>query len=40
MLGFNDTSTILGHLSEKERKEIDEILEEMKERDMGREENE
>ena len=36
MLGFNDTSTlvvILCRLSEKGRKEIEEIVEEMKERD-------
>ena len=39
MLGFNDMSTlvvILCHLPEKGRKEIEEIVEEMKER--GREE--
>ena len=39
MLGFNDTSTLVGHFvsSPKEReKEIEEILDEMKER--GREE--
>ena len=36
MLGFNDTSTlmvILCHLPEKGRKETEEIIEEMKERD-------
>ena len=36
MLGFNDTSTLVGHfcrLPEKGRKEIEEIVEEMKERD-------
>ena len=32
MLGFNDTSTLVG-LAEKRRKEIEEIVEEMKERD-------
>ena len=35
MLGFNDMSTLMGllcHLPEKGRKEIDEIVEEMKER--------
>ena len=34
MLGFNDTSTLVGHfvlLPEKGRKEIEEIVEEMKE---------
>ena len=36
VVGFNDTSTlvvILCHLPEKGRKEIEEIVEEMKERD-------
>ena len=36
MLGFKDTSTFVGHfcrLPEKERREIEEIVEEMKERD-------
>ena len=36
MLGFNDTSILVGHfcrLPEKWRKEIEEIGEEMKERD-------
>ena len=36
VLGFNDTSTLVGHFcrfSEKGRKEIEEIVEEMKERD-------
>ena len=36
VLGFNDTSTAVGHfcrLAEKGRKEIEEIVEEMKERD-------
>ena len=34
MLGFNDTSTLEGHfVSEKGRKEIEERVEEMKERD-------
>ena len=36
MLGFNDNSTLVGHfvsLPEKGRKEIEEIVEEMKERD-------
>ena len=33
VLGFNDTSTLVGHfVSEKGRKEIEEIVEEMKER--------
>ena len=41
VLGFNDTSTLVGHfvwLPEKGRKEIEEIVDEMKERD--REESE
>ena len=35
MLGFNDTSTLLGHFvsSPREREKIEEIVEEMKERD-------
>ena len=36
MLGFNETSTLAGHLCrlpEKGRREIEEIIEEMKERD-------
>ena len=43
MLGFNDTSTlvvILCRLPEKGRKEIEEIVEEMKERTEKREEQE
>ena len=35
MLGFNDTSALLGHLcrlTEKGRREIEEIVEEMKDR--------
>ena len=38
MLGFNDTSTLEGylcHLPEKGRRVIEEIVEEMKERDRG-----
>ena len=38
MLGFNDTSTLLGHfvsLPEKGIREIEEIVEEMKEGDRG-----
>ena len=38
VFGFNDTSTFLGHLRrppEKGRKETEEIVEEMKERDRG-----
>ena len=34
MLGFNGMSTLVCHLPEKGRKEIEEIVEEMKERDM------
>ena len=35
MLGFNDTSTLVGHFvsSPREREKIEEIVEEMKERD-------
>ena len=43
MLGFNDTSTlgvILCHLPEKGRKEIEELVEEMKEKDRKKEEQE
>ena len=42
MLGFNDTSTIVGHFvsspreREKRRREIEEILEKMSERDRGK----
>ena len=32
-LGFKDMSTLVGHLPEKGRKELEEIVEEMKERD-------
>ena len=38
VLGFNDTSTLVGHfvsLPEKGRREIEEIVEEMKESDRG-----
>ena len=37
VFGFNDTSTLVGHivLSPREREEIEEIVEEMKERDRG-----
>ena len=39
VLGFNDTSHLVGHLApmnpEKGRKEIEEIVEGMKERDRG-----
>ena len=36
-VGVNDTSTLVGHivLSPREREEIEEIVEEMKERDRG-----
>ena len=37
-LGFNDTSTLVGYFvssPEKRRREIEEIVEEMKERDRG-----
>ena len=43
MLGFNDTSTlwvILCHLPEKRRREIEGIVEEMKDRDREERENE
>ena len=37
MLGFNDTSTLVGHFvsSPREREKIEEIVETMKERDRG-----
>ena len=36
MLGFNDTSTLVGHfmLSPREKEKREQIVEEMKERDM------
>ena len=43
MFGFNDTSTLVAHLvssPEKGRKEIEEVVEEIKERDGEKEENE
>ena len=48
MLGFNDTSTFVGHFvsspsereKEKGRRKIEEIVEEMKEMGQGRNENE
>ena len=39
VLGFNDTSTLVGHfVSSPRKREIEEIAEEMKERDRGEEE--
>ena len=37
MLGFNDTSTLVGHVvsSPREKEKRDRIVEEMKERDRG-----
>ena len=36
MLGFNDTSTLVGHfVSSPREKKIDRIVKEMKERDRG-----
>ena len=37
MFGFKDTSTIVGRLPEKGRKDIEDIVEEMKERNREEE---